>query len=67
MSEVETIKVEIPISRRDLKLLAPSGKLIASRDDVRAFALQAYHDRLSRMREVRAMDALLKKKMGGVR
>lgn len=42
----DTIKVEIPVSRRDLKLLAPEGQKIASRDQVRDHVIRLFQNDL---------------------
>lgn len=42
MSDYDIIKVEIPVSRKDLKVLAPVGQKVASRDQVRELVAQLF-------------------------
>jgi len=42
MSDHDIIKVEIPVSRKDLMLLASPGQKVASRDQVRELVAQLF-------------------------
>lgn len=42
MSDYDIIKVEIPVSRKDLRVLAPEGQKVASRDQIRELVVQLY-------------------------
>jgi hypothetical protein len=42
MSDYDIIKVEIPVSRKDLKVLASPGQKVASRDQIRELVAQLY-------------------------
>jgi hypothetical protein len=44
--DTDTIKVEIPVSRKDLKLLAPAGQKVASREQVRDHVLRLFQNDL---------------------
>jgi len=44
--DTDTIKVEITVSRKDLKLLAPQGQKVASREQVRDHVVRLFQNDL---------------------
>ena len=54
MADLELIKVEIPVSRKDLKLLARPGKPVASRDEVRELVAHLFRLELNQRRSLHA-------------